>query len=86
MVVDLDSLRQGVRDVQTLLRAWCVAETTALLFISVYPLELGSLRHDGPYDELQPPFPPEELANRVGRLLARAASLSTGFDPSAPHR
>lgn len=86
VVVDLDSLRQGVEGVLTLLREWCIAETTSLLFISVYPLELRALRHDGPYDGLQPPFPPEEIPDRVGRLLKRVASRSANLDPSAQRR
>ena len=82
VVADLDSLRQGAQDVLTLLREWCVVEATALLFISVFPLELRSLRHAGPYDELQPPYPPDELSERIRRLLERAGSRSASLDRS----
>jgi two-component system KDP operon response regulator KdpE len=86
VVADLDSLRQEAQDVLTLLREWCVAEATALLFISVYPLELRSLRHGGPYDELQPPYPPDELSDRIRRLLERTGSGPDNLDRSTPRR
>ena len=86
VVADLDSLRHGAQDVLTLLREWRLAEATALLFISVYPLDLQSLCHDGPYDGLQPPFPPEALPDRVRRLFERAASEPASPDSSIPRR
>jgi hypothetical protein len=64
--------------VLALLGRWGVSEMTSLLFISVYPLELRELHYGGPYDELQPPFAPEELTGRVGRLVERAASKRPG--------
>jgi hypothetical protein len=84
IVADLDSLRQAAHGVLTLLREWCIAGTTPLLFISVYPLELRSLGHGGPYDGLQPPFPPEELADRVRRLFEQARSDSAHPGTSIP--
>ena len=50
------------------LGAWCVDEFTSLLFISVYPLDLRSLQRDGSCDDLQPPFSPIDLSERVRRL------------------
>ena len=81
VVADLDSLRQAAQGVLTLLCEWCIARTTPLLFISVYPLELRSLGHGGAYDGLQPPFPPEELADRIRRLFEQARS-----EPAHPVR
>lgn len=86
VVADLDSLRHGVQGVLTLLRDWCVPTTTPVLFISVYPLELHSLRRDGPYDGIQPPFSPEELTVRVRRLFERGVSELTNPDPPAARR
>ena len=86
IVADLDSLRQAAQGVLTLLGEWCIARTTPLLFISVYPLELQSLCHDGPYDGLQPPFPPEELADRVRHLFERAPSEPADPDSSRSRR
>jgi hypothetical protein len=73
VVVDLDSLGQNVPDVLDLLGAWGVGESTALLFISVYPLDLRTLHWTGPYDALQPPFAPVSFSDRVRRLLRRGA-------------
>ena len=91
LVADLDSLRQGVSGVLARLREWCVGEATAVLFISVYPLDLPSLDlqslgHNRPLDGLQPPFPPMELPDRLRRLLDMAASAAAGPAPAPPRR
>jgi hypothetical protein len=72
VVVDLDSLGKDVSSALSLLDTWCVDESTSLLFISVYPLDLRSLQRAGPCDELQPPFSPIVLIDRVRHLLRRA--------------
>jgi hypothetical protein len=78
VVMDLDSLGQDVPGVLDLLGAWGVGESTALLFISVYPFDLRALHRTGSYDALQPPFSPVLLGDRVRRLLRR------GSPPTAP--
>ena len=70
VVVDLDSLGRDVPGTLALLAAWCIPDAAPVLFISVYPLDLHGLERAGPYAELQPPFSPDALADRVRRLVA----------------
>lgn len=71
VVADLDSLALDVPQLLALLRAWDVPDLAALLVISVYPLDLHELDRRGPYDALQPPFSPDELASHVRHVLQR---------------
>jgi hypothetical protein len=78
-VVDLDSLRRCARGV-TRLGPRGAPDRLPALFISVYPAAPEEERRAGPTDYLQPPFPPDELLRRLGRLLTSAISDSIGGD------
>lgn len=71
-VVDLDSLRLRPAAREAYLRTANLSETLPTLFISVYPMEGAGRSRPGPTDYLQPPFPADEVARRVERLLRAA--------------
>jgi DNA-binding response OmpR family regulator len=73
IVLDLDSLGHDVPGTLDLLSGWGIDESTSLLFISVYPLDLRLVQWIGSYDVLQPPFSPVVLIERVRRLIRRSA-------------
>jgi DNA-binding response OmpR family regulator len=73
VVVDLDSLRPRLLASLAHLRAHGLPDTLPALCISVYPVEPDEGARPGPTDYLQPPFPADEVARRVARLLAAAA-------------
>ena len=68
-VVDLDSLRPRPVALGPHLRSHGLPETLPMLFISVYPAGVEERPRPGPTDYLQPPFPADEVAVRVERLL-----------------
>jgi hypothetical protein len=78
VVADLDGLRWRPPIALAAFRASGVAETTALLLISVYPPEPDRFERAGPLDYLQPPFAPAEFTARLRRLLGLAEPPAPG--------
>jgi DNA-binding response OmpR family regulator len=68
-VVDLDSLRPLPIALGPQPREYGLPDALPTIFISVYPAEVAEQPRSGPTDYLQPPFPADEIASRVGRLL-----------------
>ncbi len=87
-VVDLDSLRPRPVAPGASLRACGVPDGVPALFISVYPAEPEDWPRHGLADYLQPPFPTDEVARRVERLLRQrgrgaSAAAANGSRPEA---
>jgi hypothetical protein len=78
-VVDLDSLRPPLVGGALHQRTRDLPETLPALLISVYPAEGEERRRAGPTDYVQPPFPADEIARRVARLL-RAVGETDGAE------
>jgi DNA-binding NtrC family response regulator len=80
-VVDLDSLRPRPVALDPYLHIAGLPETLPALLISVYPPEAVERPRPGPTDYLQPPFPADEIAARVERLIRAAARLGGAERP-----
>jgi hypothetical protein len=81
-VVDLDSLRPRPVSFDAYLRPSGLPARLPALLISVYPAEVGTRPHPVPTDYLQPPFPSDEIASRVERLLRAAGRPGAADRPS----